>query len=92
MSSSDRSYPVKGGVARFVPDDVYASNFGVQWNTFSRTQLDRYNGTTLSRDRFRLVTGWDLADLAGKRVLDAGRSEIHRIPGRRIGLPVTARR
>lgn len=80
---------MRGGVARFVPDDVYASNFGMQWNTFSRTQLDRYNGTTLSRDRFRLVTGWDLA---GKRVLDAGCSDIHRIPGRRIGLPVTATR
>ncbi|MFN9152611.1 MAG: class I SAM-dependent methyltransferase, partial [bacterium] len=72
VSPSGRRYPVKDGVARFVPDDVYASNFGMQWNTFSRTQLDRYNGTTISRDRFRLVTGWSLEDLAGKRVLDAG--------------------
>lgn len=72
VSPSGRRYPVCGGVARFVPDDVYASNFGMQWNTFSRTQLDRYNGTTISRDRFRLVTGWNLEDLGGKRVLDAG--------------------
>jgi SAM-dependent methyltransferase len=63
---------VVNGIARFVPDDVYAGNFGMQWNRFRTTQLDRYNGTTISRDRFKLVTGWDLGQLAGKRVLDAG--------------------
>jgi uncharacterized protein YbaR (Trm112 family) len=56
VSPSSRSYPIRDGVARFVPDDVYASSFGMQWNTFSCTQLDRHNGTTLSFDRFRLVT------------------------------------
>ena len=72
ISPSGRRYPIVDGVARFVPDDVYAANFGMQWNRFRQTQLDRYNGTTISRDRFKLVTGWDLDRLAGKRVLDAG--------------------
>src|SRR4051794_35195850 len=29
-----------GGVLRFVPDDDYAENFGLQWRWFPRTQLD----------------------------------------------------
>jgi 2-polyprenyl-3-methyl-5-hydroxy-6-metoxy-1,4-benzoquinol methylase len=72
ICSRGHRWPVRGGIARFVADDEYAASFGMQWNHFRKTQIDRYNGTTISRDRFRLVTGWDLDALAGKRVLDAG--------------------
>ena len=71
-ASGAHEFPVKGGIPRFVPDNEYASSFGMQWNKFKRTQLDRYNGTTISKDRFYLLTGWDPADLKGQLVLDAG--------------------
>jgi len=67
-----KSFPVVGGVGRFVPDEFYSGSFGFQWNRFSRTQLDSANGTTRSRDTFIEKTGWSLNDLRGKRVLDAG--------------------
>lgn len=65
-------FPVRDGVPRFVPEDNYATNFGFQWNRFSRTQLDSSTGVPISRDRFVRETGWSNAMLTGKRVLDVG--------------------
>jgi len=67
-----RRFPIRWGIPRFVSDDGYAASFGEQWNRFRKTQLDRFNGTTISRDRFFRGTGWDAGDLVGQRVLDAG--------------------
>jgi ubiquinone/menaquinone biosynthesis C-methylase UbiE len=44
----------------------------MQWNTFKRTQLDKYSGLTLSRDRFYADSGWSPASLAGQRILEVG--------------------
>lgn len=66
------SFPVVRGVSRFVETDQYSSSFGFQWNMFSRVQLDSYNKTRYSEQRFRDITGWTADDLRGKRVLDAG--------------------
>jgi SAM-dependent methyltransferase len=65
-------YRIERFVPRFVADDQYAASFGMQWNRFKRTQLDRHNGTSISRDRLVQVTGWRLESLRGQRVLDAG--------------------
>lgn len=65
------SFPVVDFIPRFVPTDNYAVNFGLQWNTHRRTQLDSHNGSTYSRDRFFAATGWP-ADLTGQRILEAG--------------------
>jgi SAM-dependent methyltransferase len=65
-------YPVINGIPRFVRPDNYAASFGFQWNTFSKVQLDSYNGSCFSEQRFRSITGWSERDLAGKLVLDAG--------------------
>lgn len=46
-------------------------SFGLQWNRFRRTQLDRFNGTTISRDRLLDSSGW-APDLEGQTVLEAG--------------------
>jgi SAM-dependent methyltransferase len=59
-------------IPRFQPDSGYAANFGEQWNTFRRTQLDRFNGTTLSRDRFYSGTRWKPEELRGARALEVG--------------------
>jgi len=50
-------WPVRDGICRFVPPSNYADAFGLQWNTFRRTQLDSYTGVPLSRDRLRRCTG-----------------------------------
>ena len=60
------------GIARFVQDEGYTGNFGIQWNQFKSTQLDSKNGTTLTHDRFFSGTQWNPKDLDGKTVLEAG--------------------
>ncbi|PYO09573.1 MAG: class I SAM-dependent methyltransferase [Gemmatimonadetes bacterium] len=65
-------YPIQNSIPRFVSADNYATNFGFQWNKFPRTQLDSHSGTTITRDRFFACTGWDPAEMSGKRVLDVG--------------------
>lgn len=65
-------FPVVRGVPRFVGQDHYSASFGYQWNRFDRTQLDSANGTTRSHDAFFQKTGWQPAELCGRRVLDAG--------------------
>lgn len=66
------SFPILGGIPRFVDSEHYASSFGLQWKTFRRTQLDSCNGTTISRDRLTRLLGGDLGVLKGKNVLEAG--------------------
>lgn len=66
------TYPIRDGIPRFVPEDNYARNFGVQWGLFARTQLDSHSGVPVSRDRFYRYTGWSRGQLAGALVLDAG--------------------
>lgn len=64
--------PVKEFIARFVPPENYAANFGFQWNRFRRTQLDSFTGVSVSRDRFLHSTNVGPSDLKGKLVLDVG--------------------
>ena len=66
------TYPIIHSIPRFVPPENYASTFGFQWNEFRRTQLDSHTGLPLSRERFLFSTGWEPAELLGKRALDAG--------------------
>lgn len=66
------TYPIVGGVPRFVSAGSYASSFGFQWNAFRTTQLDSRNGTTISADTLRAATGWTADDYRGQRVLDVG--------------------
>lgn len=72
VSDSGEVFPVINGVPRFVPMENYASSFGVQWNTFRRTQLDSYTGVPISRDRLRRIAGGSLSIFSAKRVLEAG--------------------
>jgi SAM-dependent methyltransferase len=70
--SSDRTYPIVNFIPRFVSNDSYTASFGEQWNRYRRTQLDRFNGTTLSRDRLFEGTRWTSAELIGQSVLEVG--------------------
>ncbi|HEY3027472.1 MAG TPA: methyltransferase domain-containing protein [Pyrinomonadaceae bacterium] len=71
-ADSNHSYPIRDFIPRFVQDDSYTASFGEQWNRYRRTQLDRFNGTTLSRDRFFRDTQWTLEELRGQTVLEVG--------------------
>ncbi len=64
--------PVVQGIPRFVPSDLYASAFGLQWNLHAKTQLDSRTGADLSRTRLERCLGTPVAALSGLRVLEAG--------------------
>lgn len=66
------SFPVSDLIPRFVPQDNYASSFGLQWNQYRTTQLDSHTGLTISRDRLTRLLGGSLDIVKGKNVLEAG--------------------
>lgn len=66
------SFAIVNGIPRFVSQDNYAESFGFQWNTFRSVQLDSFNGTKFSEERFLAITNWTKQELMGKLVLDAG--------------------
>jgi SAM-dependent methyltransferase len=66
-----RTWPVTGGIPRFVPKDQdYCGNFGFQWKNWKTVQIDRLAGHTLSQRRFVADSGWEKLD--GSLVLDGG--------------------
>jgi SAM-dependent methyltransferase len=71
-TSCHTRYPIRGGVPRFVPDGLYASSFGRQWNWFRTVQLDSATGKSRSEDALRGATGWSDDSYPGRRLLDAG--------------------
>jgi SAM-dependent methyltransferase len=71
-TDSGEVYPIKNFIPRFVQDGSYTASFGEQWNRYRRTQLDRFNGTTLSRDRFFRDTKWTPEELRNQRILEIG--------------------
>lgn len=67
----EATYPITRCIPRFVPSDSYVRSFSVEWNIFSRTQLD--TGTDKdTHDTFAAKTGLDPEHLAGRVVLEAG--------------------
>jgi SAM-dependent methyltransferase len=66
------AYPIRNFIPRFVGDDNYARGFGFQWNRHARTLVDKFNGTTITADRFYAGTQWNREELGGKRILEAG--------------------
>lgn len=67
-----KKYPIRNYIPRFVEEDNYASSFGLEWNKHARTQIDKFNGTNITRDRFYLETNWDPIDLKDQKILEAG--------------------
>ena len=70
VDMSGNRFPYVRGVLRISDKDNYTDNFGMQWNKFDKTQLDREEvGQIISRQRFFAETKWDTQDLTGKNVL-----------------------
>jgi len=72
LISSQHKYPIINFIPRFVSDSNYADNFGIQWNLFSKTQLDSNSGHPISKNRFNKATAWEHEKLVGNWVLDVG--------------------
>lgn len=67
------TFPIIKGVPRFCDVSNYTESFGLQWNMFSRTQIDDpERQLTLSSDRFFATTGWPRGGMYGKTVLEVG--------------------
>jgi SAM-dependent methyltransferase len=65
------TFPIVGGVPRFVESELYVQNFGFEWNVHAGTQLDSASSDE-SEQAFRAKTGFTPEMLAGKLVLDVG--------------------
>lgn len=72
LTGGERPYPIRDGLPRFVADSNYADAFGLQWNTFKKTQFDSYTGSDITARRLEVALGRPLAELQGLRVLEAG--------------------
>ena len=67
------TFPVINGIPRIADIENYTDNFGVQWNKFDTTQLDRErDGLTHSNKRFFAESGWCADDLTSKNILEVG--------------------
>jgi SAM-dependent methyltransferase len=72
VAADGTAYSVVKGIPRFVPRENYASDFGRQWQMFPKTQLDSHSGLAITEDRLARCLHGDLAQLAGRHVLEAG--------------------
>lgn len=66
------SYPIIGGIPRFVDKENYSDDFGLQWNLFKKTQLDSSTDTNLTAERLMRCLNGRLDNMEGKSVLEAG--------------------
>jgi len=93
---SGARYPSIGGIARLVPAEHYAANFGLQWNTFAATQLASVAGINFTFNTFwnnTLETARFLRQDGARgraRVPDASRELLE--TGARVISSITARR
>lgn len=71
LCANNHVFPIQHSIPRFV-ENHYSESFGMQWKLHAKTQIDKYNGTTISAERFWGQTAWSPEELVGKRFLDAG--------------------
>ena len=68
-----QSFPIVGEIPRLCDAANYADNFGLQWNRFATTQIDRpETGQRQSEVRFFAATGWTPETLDGVDLLEVG--------------------
>jgi SAM-dependent methyltransferase len=66
-------FPIKAGIPRICEEENYSGSFGLQWNLFERTQLDRpENGLRASEARFFAETNWTPESLEAADILEVG--------------------
>lgn len=72
VSKNGEHFPIVKGIPRFVPEDNYASAFGLQWKTFAKTQLDSFSKTDITQSRLERCLGFKIEGLKDKTVLEVG--------------------
>lgn len=65
-------YKLSEGAYRLVSSDNYTSNFGLEWNAFQKTQIDKFSGNSVSEDRFFAQTRWEKDALEEQTILEVG--------------------
>ena len=65
-------YPILNGAYRLVSNNNYTSNFGMEWNAFQKTQIDKFSGNTVSENRLFAQTNWPKDGLQNQTVLEVG--------------------
>jgi 2-polyprenyl-3-methyl-5-hydroxy-6-metoxy-1,4-benzoquinol methylase len=65
-------YPFVKGAYRMVSDDNYTSNFGMEWNAFQKTQIDKFSGNAVSENRLFAQTNWPKDGLHNQTILEVG--------------------
>ena len=66
-------YNIKKGVYSLAnSDDNYVSNFSKQWKDFSKTQIDEYNGTKISKNLLKGVIFNEFEIIENKNILEIG--------------------
>ena len=68
---SGNKYPIINFIPRFVDDENYVTNFGLEWNVYDKTQYDMYSGYLISEERFKKETRWECA-MDELMILEAG--------------------
>ena len=72
VNSDGEVFPIINGIPRFVPQENYASAFGLQWKTYAKTQLDSFSNTSITQDRLERCLGMPISGLKDKTVLEVG--------------------
>jgi SAM-dependent methyltransferase len=72
VNNDGESFPIINGIPRFVPQENYASAFGLQWKTYAKTQLDSFSNTSITQDRLERCLGMPIIGLKDKTVLEVG--------------------
>lgn len=73
LRGGDRLYPVVNGIPHICETSNYTDNFGMQWNAFAGTQIDRADTEArVSEERLFIETGWQPETLAGLDILEVG--------------------
>lgn len=72
VNQKGKAYPIIDNVIAFENKSNYTDNFGDQWTRFPNLQLDSFNGTSISKNRFFNSLKLSPNSLNGKLVLDVG--------------------
>ncbi|MBK7966361.1 MAG: class I SAM-dependent methyltransferase [Bacteroidetes bacterium] len=72
VSKEGEKFPIVNDIPRFVESNNYASAFGLQWKTFTKTQLDSQVGLPVTKDRVERCLGHPLNNLKDKSLLEVG--------------------
>lgn len=67
----NKKYPYLNGAFRIVQGENYTDNFGLEWNEFQKTQIDKYSQKSISHDRFFAQTRWHNIQ-AEENILEVG--------------------